>query len=123
MADLNALTVEQRRRPSLSEGWRATPTPARIALAIFSASTLAGVAYALLLGQTPLAVFALGMFLAALVVVALIGTVLDVYAAPEDARAAKWRSLAIGIGLFLLVGMFFAATMVRLGSNVFNRAI
>ncbi|MEO0730517.1 MAG: hypothetical protein AAFY64_09065 [Pseudomonadota bacterium] len=112
-----------RRRASFMEGWRATPAIVRMVLGLFLGLSLATVAALLLQGPTPAIVVVLGLVLALLVALALIGTVLDVYATPEAERAQKWRSLAIGVGLLLMVGMFFAATIVRLGANVFNRAI
>lgn len=33
----------------------------------------------------------------------------------------RMRSIAIGVSLALLVALFYAATIVRLGGNVFNR--
>lgn len=41
----------------------------------------------------------------------------------ETARRKKMRSIAIGVMLALLVVLFYAATIVRLGGNVANRAL
>jgi hypothetical protein len=44
--------------------------------------------------------------------------------APRDeARVRRTRSIAIAIALFALVALFYAATLVRLGGAVMNRAI
>jgi VIT1/CCC1 family predicted Fe2+/Mn2+ transporter len=39
----------------------------------------------------------------------------------EHKRRERVRNVAIAAGLALLVAIFYAATMVRLGPNVFNR--
>ncbi|KWT66715.1 hypothetical protein [Hyphomicrobium sulfonivorans] len=39
----------------------------------------------------------------------------------ERLRRQRMRSLAIAFALIALVGLFYAATIVRLGGNVFNR--
>ncbi len=44
---------------------------------------------------------------------------------PEDdvtKRRQRGRSIAIAVGLFVLVVLFYAATIVHLGGNVLNRA-
>ncbi|MFA6141654.1 MAG: hypothetical protein WC684_13110 [Hyphomicrobium sp.] len=41
----------------------------------------------------------------------------------ERQRRQRMRSLAIGIALAALVGLFYVATIVRLGGNVMNRPI
>ncbi len=43
--------------------------------------------------------------------------------AADQARRQRMRSIAIAVCLGLLVIMFYAATIVRLGGNVFNRPI
>jgi fatty acid desaturase len=39
----------------------------------------------------------------------------------ERQRRQRMRSLAIALALAALVALFYAATIVRLGGNVFNR--
>jgi ferric-dicitrate binding protein FerR (iron transport regulator) len=39
----------------------------------------------------------------------------------ERQRRQKMRSVAIAVALAALVALFYAATIVRLGGNVFNR--
>lgn len=39
----------------------------------------------------------------------------------ERLRRQRMRSLAIAFALIALVALFYAATIVRLGGNVFNR--
>jgi hypothetical protein len=39
------------------------------------------------------------------------------------ARRQRWRSIAIAVALGLLVLLFYAATIVRLGGNVWNRPL
>lgn len=41
----------------------------------------------------------------------------------EWLRKRRMRSLAIALALVVLTGLFYAATIVRLGGNVFNRAL
>jgi hypothetical protein len=41
----------------------------------------------------------------------------------ERERRQRMRSLAIALALAALVALFYAATIVRLGGNVFNRAM
>lgn len=41
----------------------------------------------------------------------------------ERRRRQRGRSIAIAISLGLLVALFYVATMVRLGGNVFNRPL
>ncbi|MGL4397234.1 MAG: protein CoxF [Hyphomicrobium sp.] len=41
----------------------------------------------------------------------------------KSGRAARRRSIAIALLLALMVGLFYAATIVRLGSNVVNRGM
>jgi len=43
--------------------------------------------------------------------------------ASEDKRRQRLRSLAIALSLALLVILFYTATIVRLGGNVFNRPL
>lgn len=38
-------------------------------------------------------------------------------------RRQRFRSIAIALGLFALVALFYAATIIRLGSNVVNRPL
>lgn len=40
----------------------------------------------------------------------------------EIKKRRRVRSIAIGVALALLVILFYAATLVRLGGNVFNKA-
>ena len=42
---------------------------------------------------------------------------------PVERRPQKLRSIAIALVLTSLVAMFYAATIVRLGGNVFNRPL
>lgn len=46
---------------------------------------------------------------------------------PNDNRAGerrrRMRSIAIGVALAALVALFYIATIVRLGGNVFNRPL
>ena len=37
-------------------------------------------------------------------------------------RRQRTRSIAIGLGLFLLVALFYAATIVHMGANIAKRA-
>lgn len=41
----------------------------------------------------------------------------------ERLRRQRMRSIAIAVSLALLVGLFYAATIVRLGGNVLNRSL
>ena len=41
----------------------------------------------------------------------------------ERKRRQRLRSIAIAVALGVLVVLFYVATLVRLGGNVFNRAI
>jgi hypothetical protein len=41
----------------------------------------------------------------------------------ERRRRQRMRSIAIGLGLAALVILFYVATIVRLGGNVFNRPL
>jgi hypothetical protein len=41
----------------------------------------------------------------------------------ERQRRQRMRSIAIALALAALVALFYAATIVRLGGNVFNRPI
>lgn len=41
----------------------------------------------------------------------------------DSARGQRRRSIAIALALTGLVVLFYAATLVRLGGNVFNRAL
>jgi hypothetical protein len=41
----------------------------------------------------------------------------------ERRRRQRNRSIAIAVGLAVLVGLFYAATIVRLGGKVFSRAM
>lgn len=41
----------------------------------------------------------------------------------EWLRQRRLRSIAIALVLLFLTGLFYAATIVRLGGNVFNRAL
>lgn len=41
----------------------------------------------------------------------------------EQKRRQRTRSIAIGLALVALVVIFYVVTIVRLGGNVFNRAI
>jgi hypothetical protein len=41
----------------------------------------------------------------------------------ERQRRQRMRSVAIALALAALVALFYAATIVRLGGNVFNRAM
>lgn len=43
--------------------------------------------------------------------------------AERQAKRQRMRSLAIALGLGFLVILFYAATIVRLGGNVMNRAL
>jgi hypothetical protein len=38
-------------------------------------------------------------------------------------RRQRLRSIAIALGLFALVALFYAATIIRLGGNVVNRPL
>ncbi|MFM9940256.1 MAG: hypothetical protein ACKVP7_12260 [Hyphomicrobiaceae bacterium] len=42
---------------------------------------------------------------------------------PTDKRPQKLRSIAIALVLTAMVALFYAATIVRLGGNVFNRSL
>ncbi len=41
----------------------------------------------------------------------------------EARRRQRTRSIAIGVALAALVALFYIATIVRLGGNVFNRPL
>jgi hypothetical protein len=41
----------------------------------------------------------------------------------EWLRQRRMRSIAIAVALVVLTGLFYAATIVRLGGNVLNRAL
>ncbi len=51
------------------------------------------------------------------------GTQMSDAEAAQQARRRRIRSIAIALGLGFLVILFYAATIVRLGSNVLNRPI
>ncbi|GGD18284.1 hypothetical protein [Pyruvatibacter mobilis] len=40
---------------------------------------------------------------------------------PEQKKKLRRRNIAVAISLFVLVGLFFAMTLVRLGGNVADR--
>jgi hypothetical protein len=42
---------------------------------------------------------------------------------PEQKRARRARNIAIGVGVALLVVLFYAVTIVRLGGAVANRTL
>lgn len=42
---------------------------------------------------------------------------------PEQQRARRARNIAIGVGVALLIVLFYAVTIVRLGGAVANRTI
>ena len=42
---------------------------------------------------------------------------------PEQLRRRKARSVAIAISLAVLVGLFYAVTIAKLGANVLNRPL
>ena len=42
---------------------------------------------------------------------------------PEQLRRRKARSVAIAISLAVLVGLFYAITIAKLGANVLNRPL
>jgi hypothetical protein len=42
---------------------------------------------------------------------------------PEEKRRRRTRSIAIAVALVALVVIFYLVTLLRLGGNVFNRAI
>ena len=42
---------------------------------------------------------------------------------PEQVRRRKARSVAIAISLAVLVGLFYAVTIAKLGANVLNRPL
>jgi len=42
---------------------------------------------------------------------------------PEQARSRRARSIAIGVTVALLVALFYAVTLVKLGGAVANRTI
>ncbi len=44
-------------------------------------------------------------------------------AGDEDRRRQRMRSVAIALSLAVLVILFYAATIIRLGGNVFNRGL
>lgn len=87
------------------------------------AANVAGILWLMSSVVMPPVVWAVALVLNAFLLFALLGTVTDVFAAPPEARTQKIRSLAIGIGLVVLVATFFAATLIRLGGNVFNRPL
>lgn len=41
----------------------------------------------------------------------------------ENERRQRMRSIAIAVALATLVALFYAATLIRLGGNVANRAL
>ncbi len=47
----------------------------------------------------------------------------DLATREERQRRQRARSIAIAVTLAVLVGLFYAATIVRLGGNVLNRAL
>lgn len=110
------------RRPSLGEGWRATPAWMRVVLGLVVAVAVAGAIGLLLIGLSPV-VWVVTVLVATVVLHAFIGTVTDAFAAPEPERGRKLRSLAVAAALLLMIAAFFAASIVRLGGNVFNRAL
>jgi len=110
-------------RSTVREGWGAAPVWVRAALVGFSAVSVIALVGLVLAGLFAPLVGAVAVALALLVIYALAGTVLDVFVGDEVERRQKARSLAIGITLVVLVVLFFAATIVRLGGNVFNRPL
>lgn len=111
------------RQATFLTGWRQSPGWVRITLLAILAANVAGIIWlAATVAMAPMA-WALVLVLNTFIVFALLGTVTDVFAAPPEARTQKIRSLAIGIGLMVLVITFFAATLIRLGGNVFNRPL
>ena len=57
------------------------------------------------------------------IVLAAVASLMSLSRTPTQARPQKMRSLAIAWMLGLMVLLFYAATIVRLGGNVFNRAL
>ncbi|MGF1651250.1 MAG: hypothetical protein ACFCUN_12460 [Hyphomicrobiaceae bacterium] len=110
-------------QPTLMSGWRASPPWVRALLVAFAATTAVACLAFVVLNPVSLLMVALVLAIAVGLQLAIVGTVTDYFAAPAELRPQKARSLAIGFGLFVLVALFFAATLVRLGGNVFNRAI
>ena len=51
------------------------------------------------------------------------GDVAGVILTPEQQRARRARNIAIGVGVALLIVLFYAVTIVRLGGAVANRTI
>lgn len=111
------------RQPTFWSGWRAAPSWLKGTLAGLAAVNIALALYAVFSFEMAPLFWLIAAVVNFGVVFALLGTVTDVFAAPPEQRTAKMRSLAIGIGLVLLVATFFAATIIRLGGNVFNRAL
>jgi hypothetical protein len=111
------------RQPTFLSGWRAAPSWFKATIIAFGVVNLAFAAFVMLsFEMSPIFWIVAGLVNFG-VVFALVGTVTDVFATPPEQRTAKMRSLAIGIGLLLLVVTFFAATLIRLGGNVFNRPL
>jgi type II secretory pathway component PulM len=52
-----------------------------------------------------------------------IGDDAGVVLTPEQQRARRARNIAIGVGVALLIVLFYAVTIVRLGGAVANRTI
>ena len=112
-----------RTRLTLAEGWRRSPPWMKAALAAFATVNFVSALALLLIRRVPVPVTLAALTILVIVQLAFIGTVTDVYAAPLQERTQRVRSLVIGLALLLLVGMFFVATIVRLGSNVANRVL
>lgn len=115
--------IAKTRQPTFADGWRNSPGWLKVALAGLALANIALAVFTVLTFQMAPMFWIIAAVVNVGVVFALMGTVTDVFAAPPEQRTAKMRSLAIGIGLVLLVVTFFAATLIRLGGNVFNRAI
>ena len=110
-----------RTRLTLAEGWRRSPPWMRAALAAFVTLSVVTAGGLLIATRVPLLVVLVALSILAIVQLAIVGTVTDVYAAPAEERTQRVRSLVIGLTLLALVAMFFAATIVRLGGQVLNR--
>ena len=111
------------KQPTFLSGWRAAPGWLKVTLCGLAAANIAAAIYAVASFQMAPLFWLIAAVINFGVVFALIGTVTDVFAAPPEQRTAKMRSLAIGIGLVLLVATFFAATIIRLGGNVLHRPL
>jgi hypothetical protein len=108
---------------SVARGWRSSPPWFKTAIGVFLLVDAIAVAMAMIGSGGVRWLSVLLALLHYVVLGAIVATIVDIWAIPEAQRGKAVRSLAIGLGLMLMVAMFFSATIVRLGGSVGNRPL